>query len=268
MAETNEKVVVGNVVGIPVATYTNTDPLINDIGGIKASEHTNGFDKVLVTDLITELLYPYTAPVINSITLNPGAGIKEKGVAITLASVSTNITKKSKAISKVDLYKGSTLLASKTKETDGINITSSGTTIDFTDLNDKLDGNTNTTYTIKVSEENGTTDVVTKSATYTFVDPYYCGVISKDAEITSDLITKLTKKVENKGTKNYTYTTTSEQCAVIAYPASYGVIKSIKDANNFTQTWTQYTVSINGVSYYVYVSGAAEATNFKYTFTY
>ena len=248
--------------------YNNSDPLINDIGGIKASEHTNGFNNVQIADLLTELLYPYTVPIINSVTLSPGAGVKKKGVGITLTSVSTKITKKSKTISKVDLYKGSTLLASKSKDTDGINITSAGTTITFSDLNDVLTGNSNTTYTIKISEENGTADVVTKSATYTFVNPYYFGIVSKTDEINADLIKGLTEVIESKGSKSRTYTTTSDQCAVIAYPSSYGNLKSIVDANNFTQTWDKYTITIDGVEYYVYVSGAAQATDFKYTFSY
>ena len=243
--------------------YTNPDAMVNDIGGILASQHANGFNNVPINDLLTELLYPYTKPVIESFTLTPSAGVKKKGVAITLTGATAKIIKKSKKISKVDLYKGSTLLASLTDE-----ITSAGTTVTFSNLSDLLDGNTNTTYTLKVSEENGTEDVVTDTETYTFVNPYYYGVISKDAEITEALVTGLTENVVSKGTRNYTYTTTSEQCSLIAYPKSYGVIKSIKDPNGFTQNWTQYTIKVGGVDYYVYVSGAAAATGCKYTFSY
>ena len=289
MSETIEKRVFGNIAGVPnpisdwnetnekstkfiknkpdlnaLTIYNNSDPLINDIGGIKAAEHANGFNNVQISDLLTELLYPYTVPIINSVTLNPGAGVKKKGVSVTLKSVSAKITKKSKAISSVDLYKGSTLLKSITDA----NITSSGTTVTFSDLNDVLDGITNTTYTVKVSEENGTIDVASKSATYTFVDPYYQGVISKDDVVNEALIIGLTEKVEAKGNKSYTYTTTTEQCSVIAYPASYGVLKEIKDPNGFTQTWTKHEISVNGVAYYVYVSGAAAATDCKYVFSY
>ena len=261
------KNIVGNIFGVPnslnALTYTNPDPLINNIGGIKASEHENGFNKVSVSDLLTELLYPYTEPVINSFRLTPAAGVKEKGVKITLEKVIANITKKSKKISKVELYKGSTLLASYTGE-----ITSTGTTVTFSDINDNLDGSTNTTYTIKVSEENGTSDVVTQNATYTFVNPYYYGIVNKSAEINEDLVTGLIKVIESKGKKERSYTTTKDESSVIAYPASYGELTNIKDQNGFTQTWTKYDVTIGGVAYYVYVSGPAAATNFKYTFTY
>ena len=242
-------------------TYNNSDPIVTAIGGIAAG---TTFDNVPINDLITNLLYPYTKPVINSFTLTPGAGVKKKGVSITLTGASTKVTKKSKAISKVDLYRGSTLLGSL----DGASITSAGTTLSFTGLSDTLTGTTNTTYTVKVSEVNGTSDVVTSTATYTFVDPYYQGVISKDATIDETLIKGLTEKIEAKGAKSYTYTTTSSQCAVIAYPSSYGNLKEIKDPNNFTQTWDKYTVSVNGVSYYVYVSAAAAATGCTYKFSY
>lgn len=245
--------------------YSNSEPLISDIGGIKASEHTEGFNNISVTDLLTELLYPYTKPVINSVNLIPSAGVKKKGESITLTEVSTKITKKSKPISKVDLYSGSALLASLS----GSSITSAGTTLTFSGLNDTLTGTANTTYTVKVSEENGTEDVVSSTAAYTFVDPYYQGVISEGTTINEALIIGLNEKIEAKGTKSYSYTTDAAQCAVIAYPASYGVLKEIKDPNNFTQTWTRYdNVSINSVSYYVYVSAAAAATGCTYKFSY
>lgn len=244
--------------------YTNSEPLLNDVGGIKASAHTEGFNNVPISDLITELLYPYTAPVINSFTLNPTASVKKKGVPVTLTSASVKVTKKSKAISSLDLYRGTALL----KSVRGNSVTSTGTTITFSDINDTLDGNTDTTYTVKVSEENGTQNVVTKSATYTFVSPYYYGVINKDSEITEALVTGLSEKVESKGSKTLSYTTTTEQCSVLAYPASYGNLASIKDPNGFTQTWAKYEILINNVAYLVYVSGAAAATDCKYVFSY
>ena len=245
-------------------TYTNSDPLLNDLGGIKASEHTDGFNNVLINDLLTELLYPYTKPVINSFTLNPAAGVKKKGVPITFTSATATITKKSKAIATVDLYKSGALLRSIS----GTDITAAGTTITFSDLDDTLDGNADTTYVLKVSEQNGTPDVTIMSAAYTFVNPYYQGVIDKDSTLTASLITGLNEKVETKGNKTFTYTTSTDQCALIAYPASYGELSEIKDPNGFTQTWTKHSVIIDMVEYLVYISTPAAATDCKYTFSY
>lgn len=244
--------------------YTNSEPLLSDVGGIKASAHAGGFNNVPITDLITELLYPYTKPVISEFSLTPAAGTKEKGGAFTVSAASAKITKKSKPISKVTLYRGTTEIASSTS-TIGTN-----TAVNFTNLNIALDGNSNETFYVKVSETGGTNNVVSKDAKYTFVYPYYTGVIESSAvnSLSASTITGLTKKVEAKGTKAYTFTTSSSQCAVIAYPSSYGELSKITDANNFAQTWNKRTITINGVSYYVYISGAAAASNFKYTFTY
>jgi hypothetical protein len=244
--------------------YTNSEPLLSDVGGIKAAEHTNGFNNVPITDLITELLYPYTAPVISAFSLNPGAGVKEKGVSLTVTSASATVSKKSKPISAVDLYRGSTKIATSTAAI------ATNTVVNFTGLNEVLAGNSDETFYVKVSEENGTANVASKTAKYTFVNPYYVGVVESAIvnSLSAATITGLTKKVEAKGTKTYTYTTTASQCAVIAYPASYGNLSKIADANNFTQTWDKQTATINGVSYNVYVSGAAAATDFKYTFSY
>ena len=76
-------------------TYSNSDPLIKDVGGILVSNHTNGFDEVPIDELITELLYPYTPAVINSFSLNPSAGAKEMNVPLDVKSATVKITKKS-----------------------------------------------------------------------------------------------------------------------------------------------------------------------------
>ena len=245
--------------------YTNNMPMINDIGGIKASEHPNGFTDVPLNDLITELLYPYTKPVINSFSLNPSAGVKEMNVPVTVNSATVKITKKSKPIQKVELYKDGTVVQTKTDD-----ISSSGTTLTFT-LNETLDGSTNTSYKVKVTD--GSETVEYSAQTYSFVYPYFYGVVSDGATIDSATILGFTKSIRAKGSHGYTYTT-NNQCPVIAYPKSYGALKSIIDPNNFTQTWTQNTVkvdndgTIDGVDYYVYVGGASTATNTKYTFNY
>lgn len=242
-------------------TYTNSDPLLQDMGGILANNHPEGFDKVPINDLITELLYPYTKPVLSSFALTPSVGVKKKGTQITVTSASVKVAKKSKAISAVDLYRESTLLKSISNPT----VTSSGATITFSDLSDSIDGTADTTYYVKVSEQNGAANVVSISAKYTFVNPYYYGVIAKDAEITADLIMGLAEDVRVKGDHSRSYNTNSQK-PVIAYPDSYGPLKSITDAA-LPYTWDRYDVTINGVDYYVYVGSASTLTN-TYNFKY
>lgn len=246
-------------------TYSNSDPLIKDVGGILVSNHTNGFDKVPIDELITELLYPYTPAVINSFSLNPSAGAKEMNKELIVNTATVKITKKSKKIESVSLYKGNELL--KTKNDD---ITSSGTTVTFT-IDDKLDGSTDTSYQVKVTE-NGGNIISSNKQTYDFVYPYFYGVVSNGDIIDSEAILGFSKSIRAKGSHNYSYTT-NNQCPVIAYPKSYGILKSIIDPNNFTQDWTLSTVTvnneetINNIDYYVYVGGASTATA-TYKFNY
>lgn len=241
-------------------TYTNSEPLLSNVGGILASNHKQGFTNVPITDLITELLYPYTEPVINSFSLNPAAGAKEKNVPLVVNSATVKVTKKSKAIESVSLYKGNTLIATKTDT-----ISSSGTTLTFT-IGETLDGSTNTSYTVKVTEAGeGAKTIASSAQTYSFVYPYFYGVVENGATIDSDMFSSFTQTIRSKGSHTYSYTT-NNTCPVIAYPKSYGTLKSIIDPNNFTQTWASSTVKVNNggtisdVDYYVYVGGPATVT--------
>lgn len=246
--------------------YDNDTPLLTDLGGIKASAHTNGFDNVPIKDIITELLYPYTPAVINSFSLNPGAGAKQMNENLPVNTATVKVTKKSNAIESVSLYKNGAVLQTKTD-----NITSAGTTLTF-NINETLDGTANTSYQVKVAEAGGKV-VSSGTLTYNFVYPYFYGVVSPGVTITSATILGLTKVVRAKGNHSYTYTT-DNQCPIIAYPKSYGALASIVDPNNFTQTWTQNTIivdnndTIDGIEYYVYVGGAATATGVSYKFNY
>lgn len=247
--------------GVGVGSYTNTEPLISNIGGILATNHKNGFDNVPINDLITELLYPYTAPSISAFSLNPTAGAKEMNVALTVNSATVTVTKKSKSLQSVNLYRDSTLVESKTSDV------ANGGTFTF-NINKTLDGSTDTSYKITVVEtgENGAT-ISSSALTYDFVYPYFYGVVASSTTPNASTILGFTKSVRAKGSHSYTYTT-NNQCPVIAYPQSYGALKSIIDPNNFTQTWTQNTVAVNGIDYYVYVGGAATATGTTYKFNY
>jgi hypothetical protein len=68
---------------------------LHNVGGILSSKHQNGFSEVPIIDLLNELLYPYTAPVITSFKLNPAAGVKEKNVEFDVSTAQVNVVKKS-----------------------------------------------------------------------------------------------------------------------------------------------------------------------------
>ena len=249
-------------------TYTNSDPLLQDMGGILADNHPEGFDNVPISDLITELLYPYTKPSIGTLSLTPAADTKQKNVGFDVTKASIVVTKKSKSIQSVTLYRGNIELQSKT---DGV---AAGGTFSFTLSDEHLTGDTNTSYKVKVTEagEGGKT-YESSAVGYTFVYPFYYGVIGKDATVDSATILGFDKSIINKQNHNHSYKTNNER-PVIAYPKDYGTLKSIVDPNNFTQEWTQSVVTVNdgetipNIDYYVYVGGAATATNTTYKFNF
>jgi hypothetical protein len=73
------------------------------------------------------------------------------------------------------------------------------------------------------------------------------------APTTKSEIIALTKNVKN--TKAFTTTyALNNQRSCYCYPASFGNLTSIKDANNFEyiQSYTKTNVSVDGVSYNVY----------------
>lgn len=248
-----------------VDTYTNEDPMLNNVGGILASNHTQGFNNVPITDLITELLYPYTAPVINTLTMTPSAIVRKKGTEVTVTGATVKVSKKTKPISSVVLYKGSTVMSTISSPTPS----SSGTVLTFPAFSDTIDGSSNVTYTAKVSEQDGTANVASTTATFTFVNPYYWGAIAADADITPETISALSEDIRVKGNHSREYTTINEK-PVLAYPKSYGLLASITDAA-LPYTWDRYgddsNFKINNEAYYVYVGSTSTLTN-TYNFKY
>lgn len=238
---------------------------VNALGGIEAGADLNS---LTTHEILNKLLYPYVAQVVENPSRTPSSTVLEKGNNQTITAVSVKVTKKSEAITKVELYNDNTLLA--TKEGDEV---ATGGTFTFSGLSVSVPS-TNVVLTVKVTDASG--NVVSKNTPgWTFVYPYYYGVCAERATINETLIESLTKKVENKGSKTDWSFTCDNQRMVFAYPKSYGVLKSIIDPNNFEiiNSFTQSEVSITGLdnttqTYYVYVSGVGSVTNFKVDFKY
>ena len=237
------------------------------LGGIK--EGTN-LSNMSVQDVLSKLLFPYIAPVINiSITRNPDKSICEKGEVVTITEINGVVTKKSDKITSVAFLDSSKILKEFTADVEnGGNFTYKFTTpIDITsDLPNNrfrmrvIDASTNTTYA--------------NTNNINFYYPYYFGVIEENQEITENLFSNFIKKIEAKGNKSNNYTT-NNQCMVIAYPKSYGTLKKILDQNSFdvTNTFIKSEVNVTGLDktsqvYYVYTNNASSVTNFKITFQY
>ena len=246
--------------------YSNQTPIVQSHGGIAAGET---FNNVPITEMIDKILYPWVAPVVSARVAAPAnGGTFEKGNTQNVTSITVTVTKKSSDITKVEIFDGSSSLGSKTgADLDTLNSTGSAT---FTFPVD-VDVTANKNFQAKVTDaaEKVTT---ANTGSFSFVYPYYQGVIAADATADEAAVKALTKLIQAKGTKAVTYTA-SNQKMVFATPKANGVIKTITDPNGFnvTDTFAQSELSITGLDgtaqdYYVYVSNATTVSAFKITF--
>ena len=245
-------------------TFENGITTVNALGGIPAGASLDGKS---VTEILDMLLFPYVQQTISNVKGTPNGGTFEHGNNQTITAVSATVTKKSKPITKVELLQGSTVLATKegNEVKNGGTFTFSGLSVAVNSVNVQLK--------VKAYDETGAS-VEGSTGAFTFVYPYYYGVCAAGAEINEALVEGLTKDVSGKGQKAYTYNT-NNQCAIIAFPKSHGVLKSALDPNAFENiaAFSRHEVSVTGldgkaVAYYVYVSGAFTGSGFKYTFKY
>ena len=257
---------IGNKADKSAVTYTNNTPTVQAHGGIAAGET---FNAVPLTEMITRILYPWVAPVVTAKVAAPAnGGVFEKGNTQNVTSITVTVTKKSSDITKVEIFDGASSLGSKTgADLDTLNSTGSAT---FTFTVD-VDVTANKNFQAKVTDaaEKVTT---ANTGSFSFVYPYYQGVIAADAAADEAAVKALTKLIQAKGTKAVTYTA-SNQKMVFATPKANGVIKTITDPNGFnvTGTFAQSELSITGLDgtaqqYYVYVSNATTVSAFKITF--
>lgn len=245
--------------------YTNAEPIVTPIGGVKAGET---FDNVSIPDMLTKILYPYTLPAISGMTAVAAGGVFEKGTAVSVTSMSVTVGKKSSALSKVEF-----LLQNTVVDTITTGLPETGTAV--IKSTKTLTINTNGILYAKVYDSETTQGVSTVTGpSYNFVDPYFYGSVADGTELTSEAINALTKRIETKGKKVYTFNPNNER-PVFAYPKSYGKLKIINDPNGFDVTDTfdvkEVTVTVKSgqVDYYVYeLANVTTVDNFNFSFTY
>lgn len=185
-----------------------------------------------------------------------GSGVKEVGTSVTPTLTLTITDAGTGTPTSIKFYDGSTLLDTQA-------YVSGTNTYTFT-----MDAVT-TTKTVKgvleYTKSDGTTTAsIEKSATYTFVMASYYGAVTT-APTDKAGITALTKNVKNTKAQTATFTL-SNQRSCYCYPASFGNLTSIKDANNFEylSSYTKTTVAVDGVDYNVYtLTDPVTATGFK-----
>lgn len=121
---------------------------------------------------------------------------------------------------------------------------------------------TTTTYNVRVDKEERTAQ---GSATITFVNPSYDGVVAANFTATEANIKALTETLRSGkgGTRTFNL---NNQKACIAYPKAFGAATGIKDANGFDYlaSYTRSELNVNGELYYVYLlTNATTITDMK-----
>ena len=239
---------------------------VSSLGGIPAGTNLND---LTIQEVLTKLLFPYIAPSVSaSLTYSPSASIYEYGQIVSITRINTNITKKSENIVYINFYQNNNLVNAISSNC------SSGGSFNYTfETPATITSNISNSY-FKVIVNDGISNVTANTNAFTFVYPYYYGAINNDAIITEDLIKSLKKQIVAKGNKTYSYSPNFQKM-VIAYPKSYGKLKSILDPNGFEQlasfTITELNIiGLDGTSqtYYVYSNEASTNTNFNMTFKY
>ena len=241
-------------------TYSNDIPTYVEHGGVGLG--VTFHDKTM-KEMFDMILYPYVAPTVSTSVLSPSnGGTFEIGSTVTITKVRVTAQIKSNKLTKIQVVHGTTTVAEKI---DGIE---NGGTFD---LNASYPITSNATLTSKVTDD--TQSIVSKNTgTFTFVYPIYHGALNSDSAPTEEQIKALTKHIESKGTKTYSFNCNNERF-IFAYPKSYGALSQIYDQNNFnvTDTFTQYTVPVvcldgKSVEYYVYISDRTTVTAFNNKF--
>lgn len=222
------------------ATFDRKDLTSVAVGGLSAGSSVYG---KTANEVIEEMLYPYQQPIV-SFSISPNTTVYETGNAISSIAFTINATKKSKDIQSIDIYDGSTLIESLKS-----NVANGGTFTYTYSCN--IAANT----TLKVSVSDGT-NAATATKNIFFVNKSYYGYVADGTEINETTIKSLQNNVL-KTTKalNYGGISCTDSKIVYAYPQSFGRLSSILDDNGFgyLDSYSCDTLSIDGVSYYVYV---------------
>lgn len=205
------------------------------------------------TEFVQKLLITEIAPT-TTFTAS-GSGVKEVGTSVTPTLTLVINTLGTGTPTAIKFYDGSTLLDTQSY-VDGT--TSYTFTMDAVTTTKTVKG----VLEYKKSDESNAT--LEKSATYTFVMASYYGAVAT-APTDKAGITALTKNVKNTKALTTTFTL-SNQRSCYCYPASFGNLSSIKDANNFEylSSYTKTNVTVDEVSYNVYtLTDPVTATGFK-----
>ena len=238
-------------------TMDGSDVLTSDvtsnvaIGGIEAG--TTFTAGTSLESIIRQMLVAYITPTLNLAAKSWVSLINYVGDTVANPQFDVTAVRGSGTFTTVQLLAGSTL-------SDSQSMTGTTATLTYT-------GNVTTDTTFKAYVEDNGQTINSNTVTIRFVQGSYFGQVADT--VTNPTAADITALTKLKNTaKGYTANNISMTYGKLlyAYPASYGDLTSIKDANNFEYitSYTKSTVTIDGVSYNCYLlTDATGVTGFK-----
>lgn len=125
---------------------------------------------------------------------------------------------------------------------------------------------TNKTFTLSASDGKKS---VTNSKSFTFVYPTYVGIVENGNVDEANILANCTKLLRTKSAYSGKFTA-NFQTLVFATPTAFGTLSSAINQNNYEvlDAFTKQDMTINGVSYYVYILENVNITDFSYNLKY
>lgn len=247
--------------------YTNNQPTLTAHGGIPAG---TTFDNKALAEIIGDILYPYIPPAVScTVTAPANGGTYEYGTNPTITSVRVGVTKKSKDITKIEIFNTEDISGPLATQTEGVK---DGGTFNYSISKVLNNLTSNLRIRARITDASGKT-VTADSGAFYVIYPMWYGAIDKDIAVDQAVIKGTTKLVQTKANRSLTFNSDNQRL-MIAYPASYGQITNITDPNGFniTDTFTRYTVSVrfgdSDIQYFAYVNEASTVNNFTVSIKY
>lgn len=208
------------------------------------------------TEFVEKLLIKEVAPAISFTSSQ--SGVLEVGTTVTNPTLRLQINSLGTGTpTNINFYVGSTLVDTQPYVP--------GTNVYTYSYVGTITSTSSTKVTLDYNKSDNTPATLTATKSYTFVYASYYGAISMATPTDTD-VKALTKNIKNTKAFTYSNIALNDERICYAYPVSFGNLTSIKDANNFEYigSYTKYTMTIDSVSYNVYVlTDPITATGFK-----
>ena len=208
------------------------------------------------TEFVEKLLIKEVAPAISFTSSQ--SGVLEVGTTVTNPTLRLQINSLGTGTpTNINFYVGSTLVDTQPYVP--------GTNVYTYSYVGTITSTSSTKATLDYNKSDNTPATLTATKSYTFVYASYYGAISMATPTDTD-VKALTKNVKNTKAFTYNNIALNDERICYAYQVSFVNITSIKDANNFEyiSSYTKYTMTIDSVSYNVYVlTDPITATGFK-----